>query len=890
MTSLRPLLRLAWREIMRHKGRSLLVVALVALMVGAAVGAGTIARTTQASEADILASEFGSADVVVFVERYWAPESYDSVAEPREPEVLELTSEDIERVRLAAEEVLGADAAVARSAWIDRPSWIGDAPFATDFSETLNVADIDLSHPTAADRYFLIEGRYPDSESEVALTHRAIDRLGVAVGDEVDISNGTFTVVGEVARRAWSSSGVAIMTSEAFDEYVAPDFVEAIEVLVSGVDPAVEASFSEWQGRAAVLNRVAEAADLRPEQMYLSTRAEYGDDYFYYGGGYIDPGRPEQLSTLVAALFAVQVALVAAAAFAVGVARRTQQFGQLQAIGADTTHLRRSVLLEAAVTGFLGAVIGTAVGLGVAVLAHSQGWLDTIGDRYPVDFRWNLIDIVGPLLVGVVAALVAAWWPTRRLQNLSAASALADHVPVRVPTTRAPVVGLIVLIAGTLLLIAVTTSNIFFNGGDLGVLLVVVAVLAMFGGALSCIGVLIHRIGERADGFPLLARIVTRNSARHQGRSWVAVAALVAVVILPVLMGASVKAYPDSYASDIGADWLRVEVYTEGDIDGVDAFFEELNSRVAEERNPDSQFLVYTEELRFGESEPAEFRLDQTDLTDRGVLSPGYLEAVSGTPEVLEALGLDPDLWETSDAPEVVVAPGVRTRFSEAEYVLRRGSEEFDFALVDPTPALEYGVWAVMSPETEERLGITTIPRTLAVDLGSAAGDDDRAFFAALGNEVWADTVGQVPANAQYGAFIDAGDDYGGPTAAQAAWIAIGGFTLLGLIISFVTSALSAVEVDKEISTMIAAGAPPSLRRRLLGAQTAYHLFLAAIIGVPLAVLIFWAATRADDYGPSGPTFPWTSMATMTFLVPLVVGVAVALVFRSGRPAVSRRT
>ena len=114
-----------------------------------------------------------------------------------------------------------------------------------------------------------------------------------------------------------------------------------------------------------------------PISLGLTSRAN-GEFFNGFDGGVVDAGRPEQLSTLIAALFAIQVALVAAAAFAVGIARRTRQFGQLQATGANNTQLQQVVLIQAGLTGLLGAAVGAALGIGVAVLAWDQGWLDTV--------------------------------------------------------------------------------------------------------------------------------------------------------------------------------------------------------------------------------------------------------------------------------------------------------------------------------------------------------------------------------------------------------------------------------------------------------------------------------------------------------------------------------
>ena len=886
MNSLRPLLRLAWREVTGQKARTALVVGLVALMVGVAVGAGTITRTTTANNDDFLLSEFGSADVILNLDSQFFPidvfdESQaraDSLVPPPPPidsEPIPLTDEQITRVIAAAEEILGSEGVIAQSAWLQTSGSTG-GPFATSTSQGINVAGLDLNETVFDERYVLLNGRLAQDDREVALTPRALSNHEREVGDSFAIGSEEFTIVGEVARAGSSYSGVAIVTPTAFEGLEFAPGTTFTEVLFSDTDPVMRDTAS----------RIAEAADV-PIAFNLTSRAN-GEFFNGFNDGVVDAGRPEQLSTLIAALFAIQVALVAAAAFAVGVARRTRQFGQLQATGANNTQLQQVVLIQAGLTGLLGAAVGAALGIGVAVLAWTQGWLDVVGDRFPIDFRWNLIDVVGPLIVGVGAAVIAAWWPTRRLKSLAPASALADHIPVSRPTPKAPLFGLVALAGGTLLLLAVTASDLVFDGGDLGAALLILAVLAMFGGALSSIGLLLHRVGERADRFGLLARIVTRNSARHQARSWVAVGALVAVVILPVVLGAATKAYPDSFASDSDNDgWIELQVRSDDELQGQSAFFDELDRRVGDELSPVQHFPVISQQFPFDNDViPELFFLEPADpFSFRGNTTP---TPVRGTERVLAAAGLDTDLWSTPDAPDTVILPATNSAAIDFDGTLVRAGEPVDFVVAEPVPFIQYDSWILVSPEIEERFDLNMVPQEFFLDVGDSSTFADEEALATIANDVWNQTITEG-SSSNLSAWINSDRRLGGPTAAQTVWIAIGGFTALAILISLVTSSLAAVEVDKEISTMIAAGAPPTMRRRLLGAQTTYHLFVAAVIGIPLALLMYWAATRADEFGPDGPTFPWTSMAVMGLVVPVIVGLAVAAIFRNGRPAVSRR-
>jgi len=110
-------------------------------------------------------------------------------------------------------------------------------------------------------------------------------------------------------------------------------------------------------------------------------------------------------------------------------------------------------------------------------------------------------------------------------------------------------------------------------------------------------------------------------------------------------------------------------------------------------------------------------------------------------------------------------------------------------------------------------------------------------------------------------------------------------------LIAVVVAALSAVELDRDLGVMVAAGAPPSLRRRFLGMQSAYHVGLAAVLGIPTGLLLYWAITNDgnDAARHNHPVIPWLQIGLLGIVLPLAVGFVIAAMFRSGRPIQTRR-
>ena len=107
---------------------------------------------------------------------------------------------------------------------------------------------------------------------------------------------------------------------------------------------------------------------------------------------------------------------------ALSVYERTREIGLLRAVGMATTQVRRMVRLEAVVIAVFGALLGVVLGLGYGAALvqalHSQGINVT---SIPGG------QLVGYLVIGVIAGITAAWWPARRASKLNVLGAIASE-------------------------------------------------------------------------------------------------------------------------------------------------------------------------------------------------------------------------------------------------------------------------------------------------------------------------------------------------------------------------------------------------------------------------------------------------------------------------------
>jgi hypothetical protein len=129
------------------------------------------------------------------------------------------------------------------------------------------------------------------------------------------------------------------------------------------------------------------------------------------------------LSILICVLAAVNIAH----ALSASVRARAREIGVMQAVGASRADVRGIVLAEAAVVGLAGGLLGTVLAVLLAL------GVDRLAGRYLpqfpfkpdsfFSFPWTVV--VGGVLLGLVAALAGAWFPSHRAAATDPARTLA---------------------------------------------------------------------------------------------------------------------------------------------------------------------------------------------------------------------------------------------------------------------------------------------------------------------------------------------------------------------------------------------------------------------------------------------------------------------------------
>ena len=137
------------------------------------------------------------------------------------------------------------------------------------------------------------------------------------------------------------------------------------------------------------------------------------------------------------------ICLVAAAGFAVIAQRRLRQLGMLAAIGATARHLRLVVLINGVVVGVIAAVVGTGTAL-VGWIALSPQLESAAGHRIDrFDVPWWLLG--AGVLLAVLTATAAAWWPARASARIPVTEALSARPPRPKPAHRSAIAAVALL-------------------------------------------------------------------------------------------------------------------------------------------------------------------------------------------------------------------------------------------------------------------------------------------------------------------------------------------------------------------------------------------------------------------------------------------------------------
>lgn len=865
MTGWRAALRVARRSVRRHLGRSLLVIALIALPVAGATVTDGLVRTMTDWEVD-RDRAMGTADARIYLNN---------------------------RIRVDIR---------------DLPPGSRVVPLGIDYntgSLRLAVGDrivrtrpdlVALGDPLTEHLARLTSGRLPKNPYEALVTAPLAERLGLLDGEgrlrpgaTLRPVNGPPVAVTGLALKPYClrcADVVAppdtVLKKAILDGYGGP--LSYLVDLPDGVDAA--ALEATWPFPMSIFVPRDDFRDDTPISGYLRGAA----------GGPV---------ALFAGLGMVGIVVTAGAAFTVGARRQIRDLGLVAVNGGTAKHVRRIVLAQGLVLGVLGAVTGLLVGAAATVLGVPL-W-QRMTNQLIENPRFGSGDLAVAAGVGIVASVAAATVPAFGVARLLPVDALAGRFRTSAPKARLSLLGVLLVLAGTgaVIVSGVAGHHLLHQrytnlsapvtpvDSPLPVIGILIGAMVTVTGLVLVMPTLVTAVGWFGDRLPLAGRLAVRDAVRHRHRTVAAGAAVMVAVAGSVVAAFVFTSRADTEPRTLPADTALAQL-DRLDKNGVVVDRERTLDQVATnatrsvpgvvvdevtlvsaQRTPNQRYPILA-----GQERATRGGVAATDPPAPACWS-AYARVGVGTPEVIELVtGRKPDAGTRS--ARSALARGEVVVFDKC-LVNQDGTVTLGLNEVNPgrVPAHlgarapgteerdEYLPTAFISTETAEAHGWFPYPGAVTVTYRSP---DDLDAVRAAAEDAGVDLYVSEAV----------GGDVTGLYLALAGVAALVAFLGAGM-----TVALSATDGRADLATLAALGAPPRRRRALAGAQALVVTTLGTLAGVLLGVCAGYAAVPVA--GLPSVSVPWQQLSLTVLAVPLLAA-ALAVLVTPSRLALRERS
>ncbi|WP_433415735.1 FtsX-like permease family protein [Microtetraspora malaysiensis] len=865
MSAVRAALRISRRDMWRAKGRSLLILVMIGLPVLAITAAAVYTSTSDLDPRERLRWELGSAAALVTDTEMAGPVRQNAERPELLTEFSGTTRPPLAKAEI--ETVAGPGARVIRSF-----EGFGEYQERDGYRDAW-ISEADARDPVTTSRFHLLDGRFPQTEDEVAVS----DVVGVPVGNVLRVTRDG------IAKRV---VGV-VRASPPKVSHNVRQIITLPGALLDGVSHQ-----SRWliETRQPVTwDRVRQAND---KGLTVLSRAVLDNPPASADGQGDLGGSPTWNETLVAAVLVTQVVLLAGPAFAVGLRRRRRELALIAAQGGSARHLKLIVLSDGLVLGAGASVLGAVLGVGVArvIVAAAGQWPD--GELGPFDVPVGLVAII--VALGTLSGLVAAIMPAVQAARWDVAAALAGRRDTRRDRAGRPLPGTLVAVLGVAALVCAAWSgrlDAFIAGALLGQL-----------GLVMIMPWLIRRIGPLAGWLPLPLRLAVRDGVRNRGRT---APAVVAVMAAAATFGMIVVSWDSSAARN-------EQRYRGPYAQGTTAIY---GAEVTEEswrtiRGIAAKTLPGVPLVEAFTPVDAKGEPLRTELQERGCDGCGWYNAWGdlplGGPDLLRYL-----LGRTDPEAEAALAAGRAVVFNPA------GVRNGEVALTLPPLSPQRGITdaepaRVSLPATFVRVdGPTTVAGVAPVSAFTSRGYAVRLTHLLVDPQVRRLTPAEVrrldgpvrAVTAKVAVASERGPDNRGLRALHPFIIAA---ALIALGATFSATALAAADSRGDMETLSALGARPRTRRAVVAGQAAFIAGLGVPVGL-LAGLGLAAVESAkvavmfqgmpSEMAPNGYRFPdpglvlavpWAQFVAVAVGLPLLAALVAGLFART-RVKVSRR-
>lgn len=864
-------LRIARRDALRARWRSALVVALVALPIAAVTGGDIFLRTID-PEADVrLSRTLGKADA-----RY-------EVVGGRVEQIPDGTSYYGGEGAQAADPLsllpAGSRAISAREVAVSIQTRAG--------IQRTALQELDYADPLAEGMVEQLSGRPPERAGEAVITPKLREVGGLGIGDTLRLVGGErrFTVVG-VARFPGALHAEEVLALPGALSSGVPGKGrggESSDLLVDTPGPVT------WDDVLAA-NRKGVA--VRSRAVTLDPPPRERVPYYADASGSDDSVGAEGIALIVviAGMAALEIVLLAGAAFAVGARRQSRSLALLAAAGGEMRDLRRTVLAGGLLLGLAGAALGIALGVAGAWLVLGLGLAEGSLSELPGSFDLRVVELAGIALFGALTGVLAALFPARGAARMDVVAALGGRRGALRTRKRQPLLGLALAVSGC------TIAVLGALGGQDGAFVIVTGAVLAQVGLIVLTPAVVGAVGRSAHRLPIVPRLALRDASRHQARTTPAVAAIMTAVAGTIAVSVYVVSLDDRGKRDYSQVALEGQAHLTLENPEEVRLLGRIRGAVASELPVTQTTVVRTMAgggMRWvvpaaqrcpaeGVVDPDFEGLKEDSRCADGVVAPPYVspDAVGDASDLRKLTGV------SSPAAKAALASGGAVFFDRrhvnggrATAVLGRGEDRRRVSLpaVYAATPLKSTFKSIIAPATAQRLGLT--PRTHGVVFSTSRVPTEREELRAR------TAIGRTGALPYVGIGLEVERGYVGEYGpGLLALIVASAIITLGA--AGIATALAAAEGRPDQGTLAAVGAGPRVRKLLGMFQAATVAGLGTALGI-LAGLVPGAAVVVAD-----PTMrfviPWATLGAILLVVPLLAMLA-ALTLTRSRVALERR-
>jgi putative ABC transport system permease protein len=939
-------LRMARRDVRRHKGRSALIIVMVTVPTALLSLVLTLALTSDIRGAETIPMLMGNGQALIE-----GPDSSRVLQGPdpargfggSEGAARPIPGYDPER---SGEENSEAIAALIGGAPVSAVRHF-DARLTVD-ERRVRVSALALDGRVGlGDKLELVSGRWPAGADEALVTASGVDSGLPSTGQQtlsIAGSDRTLAIVG-VARAASLYDTVGLVTA-----VEPPDLEQSYGGwIVRGTDPVTWADVRTLNEYGL---RVSSASVLRDPPAISELPAEVQES----ASG--EDSQMRLIAGMGGAMLLIITTLLVGPAFAVSAARQRRTLALAASNGATTAVLRRTVLASALVLGATSALAGTALGVALTplLIRGLNRWAD-YGVDAPLDIRWVLLG--GIALCAVVSTLIAALLPARRLGRLDIVGVMRGQAVSPPPSKVVLAVGAVLSALGALVILgstgvaglpSVTRLLGIQTGGDYAV---TVGAVVLIVGSLFLVPVALAGIGRLGSHLPTTLRIAARDLARHRSRSAPSVAAVLAAVAglsfgltglasdteesrrtyIPVTLPGEVVVR--AWAEPITADAIRAAapglIVTEnvaaGAVDpmnGVDAVpTEPYRLEFVSIVPPGCTAARTISDPEWDAAENARYlAAEEAGTTDSFVFGTAPCSTGGTTyggtgstlllpaEEIVRRLGLDAAQADAVRAGAVITRALSPATASGDQVRVARGTFVIDPNATGPTdPQVEVlqeaslpAIQLAESAQTEGKmLGASLmLASDSVVTTGWPSRPESFTVRDAAGAPVTQEAVERLRAALGDGFEVSVERGFTRDDRIVVAAL-LGVFALLILVITLTSTALTVAEQQSDQATLAALGATRGTRRLMAGAAAFLLAAVGCVLGVAVGLVPGIAISRALTSAGWDPVngvpegqetilvIPWLSLLIVGVLVPMVAG-AIAWAGIRKAPQITRRS